>query len=224
MAWSSLLGIFVCRFWSSLVFGFATRRPRDFIRFRMRHRMSGRRAGLTDAVEYGTRLLTFSFSWRTPLSHNSASTQFVWITRDSRIDLNEPPTKETGARWLGPSRAVVSFRRSIEIDLGFATPRRLGKHSQRICRLSAAFLLELRNPVGDGLNHVARRFTCGCCFCLNDWTGFLALLDNLDCFLLRHCFYFEFVESVNVSNEILATQFPKVSKSRTSDCDSTCKE
>jgi len=35
---------------------------------------------------------------------------------------------------------------------------------------------------------------------------------------------FEFVESVNVSNEILATQFPKVSKSRTSDCDHACKE
>jgi len=98
----------------------------------------------------------------------------------------------------------------IEIELGFATPRRLGKHSQRICRLGAALLLKLRDPVSHSLNHVARRFTCGCCFCLNDWTGFLALLDNLDCFLLRHCFYFEFVESVNVSNEILATQFPKL--------------
>jgi len=112
----------------------------------------------------------------------------------------------------------------IEIGLGFATPRRLGKHSQRICRLGAAFLLKLRDPVSHGLNHVARRFTCGCCFCLNDWTGFLALLDNLDCFLLRHCFYFEFVESVNVSNEILATQFPKLVKTRTSDCDHACKE
>src|SRR6185369_11490976 len=97
--------------------------------------------------------------------------------------------KETGARWLVPSRAVVSFRRSIEIGLGFATPRRLGKHSQRIGRLRAAFLLKLRDPVGHGINHVARRFTCGSCFYLNDRTGFLALFDYFDLFLLRHCYF-----------------------------------
>ena len=44
--------------------------------------------------------------------------------------------------------------------LGFATPRRLGKHPQCIRCLSAAFLLKLRDPVGHGLHHVARRFTC----------------------------------------------------------------
>lgn len=93
-----------------------------------------------------------------------------------------------------PSRAVVSLPAFYEIGLGFATPRRLGKHSQRICRLSAAFLLKLRDPVGHGLNHIARRFTCGSCFYLNDRTGFFALLDYLDLFLLRHCFNFEFVD------------------------------
>ena len=71
-----------------------------------------------------------------------------------------------------------------EIGLGFATPRRLGKHSQRIRRLSAAFLLKLRDPVSHGLDHIARCFTCGSCFCLNDGTGFFALLNDFDCFFL----------------------------------------
>ena len=91
--------------------------------------------------------------------------------------------KETGARWLVPSRAVVPFRRSSEIGLGFATPRRLGKHPQRIRCLSAAFLLKLRDPVSHGLDHIARRFSCGSCFCLNDGTRFFALLNDFDFFL-----------------------------------------
>ena len=83
---------------------------------------------------------------------------------------------------------AVSRRASLpafsELGLGLATPRRLGKHPQRIRRLGAAFLLELGDPVGHRLNHIARRFTSGSCFCLNDGTGFLALLDYLNCFLI----------------------------------------
>ena len=116
--------------------------------------------------------------------------------------------KKPARDGLEPTRAVFPFRRSMNLALGFAAPRCLRKHPQRIRRLSAAFLLELRDPVGHSLNHIARRLTSGSCFYLNNGTGFLALLDNLDCFLLRHCFYFEFRLILNVSNEFLATQFP----------------
>jgi hypothetical protein len=80
MAWSSILGIFVCRFWAAFVFGLTTRRARYLVRFRAREGMTGRSAGLPDAVEHRTRLLTFSLSWRTPSSHNLSLHSVVWIT------------------------------------------------------------------------------------------------------------------------------------------------
>ena len=119
---------------------------------------------------------------------------------------------------------MVSSGVLIEVGLGFATPRRLGKHSQRICRLSAAFLLKLRDPIGHGSNHVARRFTSGICFYLNDWTGFFALLDYFELFSYLTLLYFEFRLNLNVSNEFLATQFPKLVKLERLDCDYACKE
>src|SRR3954468_10214358 len=75
---------------------------------------------------------------------------------------------------LAPCFLLPAFS---ELALGFATPRRLGKHPQRVRCLGAAFLLKLGDPVSHGPNHVARRFTSGSCFCFNNGTGFLALLD-----------------------------------------------
>src|SRR6185503_10374662 len=87
----------------------------------------------------------------------------VRITRDASAVGNPVSTdkKKTGARWRMPLAPCFSSGVLSEIGLGFATPRRLGKHSQRIRSLGAASLLKLIDPVGHGLHHVARRFTCG---------------------------------------------------------------
>src|ERR1044071_3854533 len=77
------LNVLVYHAWAPLVFGLTARRARDLIRFGTRDRMTGRRTRFTNAVKHGPSLLTFSFSWRTPFSHNSASTQFSRITRDA---------------------------------------------------------------------------------------------------------------------------------------------
>ena len=57
----------------------------------------------------------------------------------------------------------------------------------RCSRLGAALLLKLINPIGDSLDHFARRFARAMRFCRSRFRTTLALLDNLDSLLFRHC-------------------------------------
>ena len=93
-------------------------------------------------------------------------------------------------------------------DLGFATPWSFREDSQRVGGLCTSFLLKLGNPIGYCLYHFTRRFTSGIDFGTGIyWALLLALLDNSNCFFLRHLFILNFV-FLPVSNEILAIQFP----------------
>jgi hypothetical protein len=75
--------------------------------------------------------------------------------------------------------------------LCFTATRSLGEDPQRIRRFSAATLLELVNPIGHGSDHITRRFTSSVCLNLGCRPGLLTLFDDSDCFLLRHCCFFE---------------------------------
>ena len=85
------------------------------------------------------------------------------------------------------SRRSSYLRPFYKWCLGFTAPRCLGKHPQRIRRFVTTSFLEVGNPIGNRLDHIARRFSRGISLCFNDWTRFFALFDNLNCFLLRHC-------------------------------------
>ena len=78
------------------------------------------------------------------------------------------------------------------MDLGFTAARRLRKDSQRVRGFNAAALLKFRNPIGYSFDHFTRRFTSSGSFHLGYyWPGLFAFFDYSDCFLLRHCFFFE---------------------------------
>src|SRR5215213_8297089 len=122
--------------------GLTTRRPGDFIRFCARDRMTGRRARLANAIEHRTCLMLFRLSWRTPSSHNSASTQlFGSLAMLAPAEIQCQRIKETGARWLVPSRAVVPFRRSNKVGFRLRYPaaswKAFSKHSSFQCGVFA---------------------------------------------------------------------------------------
>src|SRR6185369_11667378 len=90
------------------MFRLAHCRTRYFVRLGARHRMTGRRPGLADAVKNRTRQLSFRFWWRTPSNHNSASTQIFGISLDAipvKIELSNFIAKMSGASWPKPPRA-----------------------------------------------------------------------------------------------------------------------
>src|ERR1051325_1801275 len=153
--------------------------------------MPGRRTRLPNTVEYRTQLSSLRLWWRTPSNHNSASTQIVRIKRDAIASGNEVSNfsaRNEGRERFSPSRAGIFIRgRSLKWCLGFTTARCLGNHPQRVSRLSSTLLLELVNPIGHRLHHIARGFTSGRSLRFNNWTSLLALFNYLDCFLLRHC-------------------------------------
>src|ERR1051325_3746639 len=116
--------------------------------------------------------------------------------------------------WQVCSRRLPSKPTSYKCDSGLTATRRFGKDPQRVSGFRPAPLLKLVNPIGHGLNHIARCFTSGICLCLNDWARFFALLYYANCFLLRHC-YFRVSVVLNVSNEFPATQFRNFHELRT---------
>ena len=109
-----------------------------------------------------------------------------------------------------PSKPTSSYK----CDLGLTATRRFGKDPQRVGGFRPTPLLKFVDPLGHRLNHIARRFTSGICLCLNDWARFFTLLYYANCFLVRHCYFFEFSVVLNVSNEFPATQFLLISMSQ----------
>ena len=77
----------------------------------------------------------------------------------------------------------------------------------------AAPLLKLTNPIGYGVNHIARRFTSRIHLWFRTWTIALAFFDYSNCFLLWHCLYFgSCVDFLLPINEIAAILFPNSQK------------
>jgi hypothetical protein len=71
--------------------------------------------------------------------------------------------------------------------LGFTTPRSVSKQSKSVGGFGAAFLLKLGNPIRYRCYHIARRFAGGICLRAHFHRAFLlALLNDSDCFFLRH--------------------------------------
>src|SRR6185503_20262882 len=108
--------------------------------------------------------------------------------------------------------------------LGFAAARCLREHPQRSGGFSATLFLKFCNPIGYSINHIARRFTGRICLNLYDWAGFLALLYDSDCFLLRHCLISSFPYESDCIQRNSRHTVPKFLKLRTISCDYACKE
>ena len=175
------------------MFRFSLSRPRNFVRLGSGNRMTGRRTRLANTVKHGSLRLSLRLWWRTPSTHNSASTQIV---SDQGVML---APAETGCQtFLQPKRRArdglsplapyfLNAARSYKGCLGFTAARSFREYPQRVSRFCATLLLELGNPIRNRFHHIARRFTSGRRLCFNDWTRFFALFNNLDCFLLWHC-------------------------------------
>ena len=157
--------------------------------------MPRRRTRLANTIKHRSRPPSLLL-WRTlPRHHLPPLRSFFRNYRDASATANgvstislqtkrrEPDPVFTGL--LAPNLwAKPAF---FKWELGFAASRCFGEQPQRVGGFNTSLLLKFRNPIGHGINHIARRFPSGVRLCLNDWAGFFALLYDSNCFLLRHC-------------------------------------
>ena len=200
------------------MFGFATCRPRDFVGLSSRYRMSRRSAWLADTVEYRSGLLSLRLTWRTSSGHDRA------MLSPQRTSVKENKGASQLLLWQVCSRRLPSKpTSSYKCDSGLTATRRFGKDPQRVSGFRPTSLLEFVDPIGHGINHIARRFTSGICLCLNDWARFFALLYYANCFLLRHCYFRVFGGSECIQRNSRHT-VPLISMNQNDCCAYACKE
>ena len=118
--------------------------------------------------------------------------------RGVKQNVRESRPRPLGGRAGSQPLIVVNY---FWGGLGFTATRRLREDSQRVRGFCAAALLKFIDPVGHGIDHVARRFTCGVLSlgCGRSDDLLFTLFNYANCFLLRHCCIFELpVESIRI--------------------------
>lgn len=144
---------------------------------------------LANTVEQGP--LSLALSWRTSSYHHSPPLRLfgtaAMLSRGKRsVNKVEGASRFSVFTGLLAPSCLVSRLVVLSVS-GFAAARCLREHPQCVGGFSATLLLKFVNPIGHGANHITRCFPSGICLCLNDRAGFFALLDDSNCFLLRHC-------------------------------------
>ena len=197
------------------MFRFAHRRSGDVIRLRSRDRMSRRRVRFADAVKDRPGALFLRFLWRTFSRHTQPPLTLFWNGVDASATPKDVSNKTSVSKriCLALARGQWKRRRSKQTTalggraesepyslvnyfrggLSFTATRRLREDSQCVRGFCAAALLKFVHPVGHRIDHIARRFTCRVLSlgCGRSDDLLFTLFDYANCFLLRHCCFFE---------------------------------